>query len=65
MYISTYGKKRNFYDVHLEMPLSSNDDFPYADAGQFNSINFEKLVEIIRDHLNKSSLWTNKGGAKS
>ena len=47
------------------MPLSSNDDFPYADAGQFNSINFEKLVEIIRDHLNKSSLWTNKGGAKS
>ena len=50
-YISTCGNEKGFYDIHLELPPSGDDDFPYEDAGQFNSVNFEQLVEIVCNHL--------------
>lgn len=52
VYISTYNKKDGFYDLHLELPsLDSSKDIPYVDGGHFKSVNFDRLVEIVKKHL--------------
>ncbi len=55
-YISTYGNEKGIYDIHLELAPTVDDDFPYEDAGQFNFVNFEKLVEILCNHFKEGGL---------
>ena len=56
VYISINENEKDSYYVSLELPPSSEIDLPYTGAGEFNSVNFEKLVEIIRKHFNENSL---------
>ena len=51
VYISTFGAAENDYNVRLELPQKQDTDFPYTEAGKYNGLGFEELVDVIRKHL--------------
>ena len=54
VYISTWEKKDNEYFVSLEYP-SDNEDENYRECGEFDHINADKVVEIVKQHLIKTT----------
>jgi hypothetical protein len=50
-YISTSEIPGSSYCLHLELPPEPESDCPYTPAGQFDSLNFQQLVEKIGYHL--------------
>jgi hypothetical protein len=50
VYISTCSLPEHGYFVSLELP-SVEEDFPYQAAGEFDDLDFEALVSIIKRHL--------------
>ncbi len=51
VYISTFGIPKNYYNVRLELPPKRDSEFPYTEAGKYEGLDFEELVDIIRKHL--------------
>lgn len=56
VYISTYGVPENYYNVRLELPPTQDSDLPYTEAGKFDGLDFEELVEVIREHLDREKI---------
>jgi hypothetical protein len=56
VYISTFGTPKNHYNVRLELPPKLDSDFPYTEAGKYDTLNFEELVDIIRKHLDREKV---------
>ena len=52
VYISTWKKKNNEFYVSLECP-SDNENENYSECGEFDNINIDKTVEIVKQHLTK------------
>ena len=50
VYISTRNLPEKGYYASLELP-SVEEDFPYQAAGEFDNLDFEGLVSIIKRHL--------------
>ncbi len=51
VYVSTLGCEPDCYHVELELPPKPNDDFPYTPAGEFASVDYAALLEIVKRHL--------------
>ena len=51
VYISTFETAENYYNVRLELTPKRDTDFPYTEAGKYNGLNFEELVDVIRKHF--------------
>jgi hypothetical protein len=50
VYICTFGLPNGRHFASLELPAKS-DDKDYRAAGEYRSLTFGKLVELIRKHL--------------
>lgn len=51
VYISTLGCAADCYYVELELPPKPNDDLPYTPAGEFASVDYAALLEIVKRHF--------------
>lgn len=49
-YVSTYDKEGNSFYLSLESP-SSNEDFPYLAAGEFENLDVTELESLLAKHL--------------
>jgi len=45
---------KNKYFVSLELP-SEDANLPYQSAGDFESVDFDELAEIVKEHLQKAN----------
>ena len=54
VYISAWNKKDDEYYVSLECP-SDNENENYTECGEFDHINADKVVEIVKQHLIKTT----------
>ena len=50
VYISTYGTKKDKFNVSLENP-PIDDDLPYSPSGDLDNISIENLEKIVIEHL--------------
>jgi len=50
VYVSTCALPEHGYFVSLELP-SEEADLPYRPAGEFNDVDLDNLVRIVRQHL--------------
>lgn len=50
VYISTYGTKKDKFNVSLENP-PIDDDLPYSPSGDLDNLSIENLEKIVIEHL--------------
>lgn len=50
VYISTWTPSAGYYDVHLELPPTKEDDI-YEPAGLYKRVDFDGLIEIVKRHF--------------
>ncbi len=50
VYISTYGTKKDKFNVSLENPPIDND-LPYSPSGDLDNLSIENLEKIVIEHL--------------
>jgi hypothetical protein len=51
VYISTWKSPGGRYSIELELPPAPDDDFPYVSGGWFHNLDFEQLLEHIKEHF--------------
>lgn len=51
VYISTFNQDEGNYYVSIESPKQQNKDLSYNQTREFKSVNFERLVKIIENHI--------------
>ncbi|MFY9225801.1 MAG: hypothetical protein WAQ98_24195 [Blastocatellia bacterium] len=50
IYIGTFGMLKDFYYLELELP-SRETAIPYNPDGKYNRVSYERLLEILENHL--------------